>query len=402
VREPFDLQLLKTYLTLRYVPSTKSIFSGESQKITGRLLTVEEMKKSKTIVRESELASKLLSVCKDVMRSCVHETSKRICVVTGGGLDSGAIVAIMSSLGLRFEAITMGFGGSNDEIEDAEQLCDHFGIRLHKLISKSVLSSTSEALSKYGIPYRGAPFCYDLAKFIRSLGFDIVIDGLGVDEFFGGYGFRYEKVLRMHSGGLDRLSAYLKGANPIDFIDENAGFFGERLQGVEIPWTEFFPYFNNNLTFIEQVFMADYNGKCVHNFIPLSDIYRIWGVIPTYPWLSDDFVDFSLTIPSHLKYDAQTGNTKVLFRRTFSSLLPSRTLLKRKQGFGPDPESVWRRELRDAAEETILDGYMVSNGYLRKEFFKVALESPSPSPVEMTKCWEVYCLEKLLEARKIA
>jgi len=57
--------------------------------------------------------------------------------------------------------------------------------------------------------------------------------------------------------------------------------------------------------------------------------------------------------------------------------------------------------LREAAEETIPNGYMASNGYLNRKFFKIALESASPSSVQMTKCWEVYCLEKLLQARNI-
>jgi asparagine synthase (glutamine-hydrolysing) len=384
--EPFDLEILKVYMTLRYVPSPKSIFSEETHKMGGRILTVSEMRKSR----------------QNIIRACSNGESGRVCVVTGGGIDSGAIVGLMSSLDLDFEAVTMGFGGPNDETADAEQLCDHFGIRLHKFVSKSVLSSTFEAGSLLGIPYRGASFCLDLSRIIKSQGFDVVFDGLGVDEFFGGYGFRYEKVLRMHSEGTDRLLAYLKGANPLDFVDEASGFFGKKLSDVRVPWARLFPYFENNLSFLEQIYMADYNGKCVHNFMPLAGLYRAVGLRPVYPWLSDPFIDFALTIPSDLKYDPQTGSTKILFRRAFEKMLPKRTLTKKKQGFGPDLDFVWSKELREAAEDTVADGYMVSNGYLSKEFFKEALQSPNPTPVHMTKCWEVYCLEKLLQARKIS
>jgi len=397
----FDLEILKTYVTLRYAPSTRSIFAGETQEISGRLLTIQEMKRKKSPTAEGGLAQEFLAVCKDAVRSCIDENSRRICVVTGGGIDSGTLVATMSSLGLDFEAVTMGFDTPNDEILDAQQLCDHFGIRLHKFISRNVLSSTSEAIPKLGIPYRGVSFCYDLARYIESLGFDTVFDGLGVDEFFGGYGFRYEKVLRMHNEGLDKLSAYLKGANPLDYVDEGSDLFGEKLRGITVPWARFFPYFNSDFPFIEQIFMADYNGKCVHNFIPLSNLYKIFGIRPRYPWLSDGFIDFSLRVPTHLKYDPQTGDTKILVRKAFGTLLPKRTLSKRKQGFGPDLESVWQRELKNAAEETVLDGYMVSNGYLNREFFRDALENSDATPVQKTKCWEVYCLEKLLDARKI-
>jgi asparagine synthase (glutamine-hydrolysing) len=400
-RDPFDLELLKTYLTLRYVPSKRSIFYGENQKVTGRLLTIEEMQRKRSSLEEGGLANMLLSVCKNVVQSHLGDNPKKTCVVTGGGIDSGAAVAIMSLLGLKFEAVTMGFGSRNDEIEDAEVLCEHFGVRLHKFVSRSVLSSTSEAVSKLGVPYRGVAFSYDLARRVKSLGFDIVVDGLGVDEFFGGYGFRYEKVLGLHQAGLDRLSAYLMGANPIDYIDDEADFFGKRLRDISIPWMTFFPYFSNSLSLLEQIFIADYNGKCVHNFIPLSDLHRMFGVQPIYPWLSDTFIDFSLNIPSQLKYNPQTGHTKILFRKAFDGLLPSRTLLKRKQGFGPNMDEVWEDELRDATRDTVLDGYMVSNGYLRKEFFQSILEKLKPTPVEMSKCWEVYCLEKLLEAKNI-
>jgi hypothetical protein len=147
--------------------------------------------------------------------------------------------------------------------------------------------------------------------------------------------------------------------------------------------------------------MADYNGKCVHNFIPLSDLYWTLGIHPKYPWLSDRFIDFSLKVPTHLKYDPQTQNTKILIRKAFGALLPKRTLSKRKQGFGPDLESVWQRELKDATKDSVLGGYMISHGYLSKEFFTNALENPNATPVQKVKCWEAYCLEKLLNARKI-
>ena len=400
MKGPFDRDILKAYLTLRYAPSTRSIFSGESRKISARLLVPDEMKRSQGASHGSQLSEQLVTVCKEIIRTCSSSGSGRICAVTSGGIDSGAIVGLLSSLDVNFEAVTMGFDGPNDEIADAEELCDHFGVRLHKFISKSVLSSTSEAVSKLGIPYRGVSFCFDLSRFIRSKGFDIVFDGLGVDEFFGGYGFRYERVLRMHSEGTDRLSAYLRGSNPLDFVEETSELFGEKLSDIRVPWAKLFPCFDNDLPFLDQVFMADYNGKCVHNFFPLADLYRMFELRPIYPWLSDRFIDFSLTVPTHLKFDPQTGNTKILFRKAFERLLPTRTLTKKKQGFGPDLDAVWSRELRDATEETVMDGYMVSEGYLNKEFFRKALRDPKPSPTEKTKCWEVYCLEKLLQARK--
>ena len=382
------------------MPSGRSILAGEIARSDGRLLTTDELRNAKPVYAENEFSQEILSTCRDIISSMLRGKS-RVCVVTGGGIDSGATVAIMSMLDLKFEAVTMGFDGPNDEIEDAERLCDRFGIRLHKFISRSVLSSTSEALSKLELPYRGAGYSYDLAKYVKSLGFRTVVDALGVDEFFGGYGFRYSKVLQMHNAGMDRLSAYLRGAHPLDFVEEQADLFGPKLRDIAVPWTKYFPYFESDLPFLEQIFLADYNGKCVHNFIPLSKVHRMCGVEPVYPWLSDAFINLSLRIPPELKYDPQTGMTKIAIRKAFGPYLPTETLSKKKQGFGPDLDTVWRRELRDATKDVVLGGYMVTHGYLDKGFFETTVGREKPTAVQMAKCWEVYSLERMLEARGI-
>ena len=400
-REPFDLEALKVYLSLRYVPSPRSIFAGETVDSDARVLMADELGNAKPAHAERGLSEEILSTCKSIISSLLHDKS-RICVVTSGGIDSSATVATMSMLGLKFEAVTMGFDGPNDEIQDAELLCDRFGVRLHKFVSRSVLSSTSEALSKLRLPYRGAGYCYDLAKYVKSLGFETVVDALGVDEFFGGYGFRYLKTMQLRDAGMDELSAYVRGAHPLDFVEEKAGLFGSRLGGIVVPWSKYFPYFENDLPFLEQIFLADYNGKCVYNFIPLSSVYKVFGVEPVYPWLSDAFIDLSLRIPSQLKYDPQTGKTKIAFRKAFEPYLPAEAFLKKKQGFGPDIDTVWQRELKDATEDVVLGGYMVSHDYLDRNFFEATLKGEKLSALQMAKCWEVYSLERMLEVRGIA
>ena len=397
--ELFDLEALKIYLTIRYVPSSRSIFAGETIPASGRVLSVEEVMRAKN---KPSISPRILrAVCEKAVRASASP-SKRFCVVTGGGIDSSSIVALLHSFGFMFEAVAMGFNEPSDEDDAAQQLCDHFGVRLHRVYCDNVLGSTADAMALLGVPYRGAGYTYDLAVILRSLGFDMMVDGLGVDEFFGGYGFRYEKVLALHREGLSRCEAYLRGANPLDYVEEGSAFFGDRLKDIRIQWPKLFPYFENNLSFLEQIWLADYNGKCIHNFMPLAKIHRALGVEPAYPWLSDEFVNFALRVPPRLKYDPVSRVSKILFRQAFGDILPTSTLLKKKQGFGPPLDSLWRKQLCTAAEDTVQDGYMVSNGYLNRDFFKNVLAKDEPSSVEIVKCWEVYTLEKLLEVKRIA
>lgn len=115
--------------------------------------------------------------------------------------------------------------------------------------------------------------------------------------------------------------------------------------------------------------------------------------------MSDAFIDFSLHIPDELKYNPSTGETKILFCKAFENMLPTQTLKKPKQGFGPSLNKVYK-ELRPIAEGTVPDGTMVSEGYLNKTYYKKVLGKDAPTTVEINKLWDAYALEVFLSQRK--
>jgi asparagine synthetase B (glutamine-hydrolysing) len=263
-------------------------------------------------------------------------------------------MAILCRLGYRPEAFSVGFGSENGEIEAARMTAEFLGVTHHSRVLSKILSSTADANRSLDEPYRAACFYYDALKFAKESGVRYIFDGVGVDEFFGGYGFRYEQVMELHKAGMGRLDAYVQGAHPNDYVTSRSDLFGEKLRNIEIDWNALFPYFDNGLTFLNQMFLADYNAKCRQNFVPLADFAESFRIEVLYPWLDDRLIDFSLEIPADWKYEPETGKTKILFRAALRDLVPKSTMEKKKQGFGPGLGRFYE-ELRPIAENSVLD-----------------------------------------------
>jgi asparagine synthetase B (glutamine-hydrolysing) len=400
LKETFDLPLLKAWLTIRYNPSQRCFVGGTEKNNKSRKLSVEDFKTEKFKAPTEKLADRLREESIDLVRNIASNipAKSRIGVLLSGGMDSSTVLAVLVKLGYEPEAFTVGFGTEDDEIESASIVAKHLGVKHHIKTLDSILGSTAASNSVLEEPYRAACFYYDALKFAKDSGTTHVFDGLGVDEFYGGYSFRYEKVTQFIKNGHSKTEAYLRGSHPNDYTDNNE-MFGPKLKGTKVDWKELFPYFDNNLSLTDQFLLADYNAKCRQNFIPLADFDKSLGIHIYYPWLADAFIDFSLRIPHELKYNSSTGETKILFRKAFGTMLPVQTLRKPKQGFGPSLNKVYQ-ELRPLAEDTIRAGAMISEGYLNKSFYEKVLDKDSPTTVEINKLWDAYTLEIFLSQKK--
>lgn len=393
----FDSEVLKVWLTLRFNPSERCMIKGRRKVNRSRKLSPQDFEARKAWNSASVMADGLRRVLFEIVQSLMKEVppEERIGVLSSGGIDSTALMGVLCKMGFRPEAFTIGFGGESDEVESARQATDFLGITHNVRILTTILASTEEANRTLDEPYRGACFYYDALRFVKDSGIKYVFDGLGVDEFFGGYDFRYQQVMNLVGSGMTGLDAYLQGSHPNDYVGSESGLFGDRLRQVDIQWRTLFPYFDNDLAFLDQIFMADYNAKCRWNFIPLAGLGSSLGINVFYPWLNDKFIDFSMRVPTEWKYDQQSGRTKILFRAAVGDLVPKSTMEKKKQGFGPTLSKVYE-ELRQLAEDTVMDGLMVSNGYVDKKYYRDVLRKKSPSTLEINKVWDLYTLESFL------
>jgi len=184
-------ELLKTWLSIRYNP-TETTFYGKPKANLPRRLTIAEFKQPKLTEPFRSLANRLTYVVDKIILRYAKED--KIGILGGGGIDSTVILASLLCFEAEPTLITLGFGEPEDEIESAALTAEYFDVPHKWKISTNCLKNTAQANKCLDEPTRHACENYEVVKFAKECGCQIVFDGLGIDELFGGYYWRYENT----------------------------------------------------------------------------------------------------------------------------------------------------------------------------------------------------------------
>ncbi|HSA74107.1 MAG TPA: asparagine synthase C-terminal domain-containing protein, partial [Nitrososphaeraceae archaeon] len=173
---------------------------------------------------------------------------------------------------------------------------------------------------------------------------NVLFTGDGGDELFGGYTFRYTKFLKLFNEGEDwkqRVSHYLE-CHERDWVPDQENIFGEN---IKFDWYSIFKllkvYFDNDLNPLDQVFLADYNGKLIYDFVPTNDkFFEYFGITGVSPILDNKIIDMSIRIPPSAKFRSENNMGKIPLREILSGL-DSKNVSDTKIGFGMDLKKLW-------------------------------------------------------------
>lgn len=201
---------------------------------------------------------------------------------------------------------------------------------------------------------------------------DILFTGDGGDELFGGYTFRYTKFLKLFDEGDDwkqRTIHYLE-CHERDWVPDQEKIFGEN---IKFDWSSIYSllrtYFDNDLDPLDQVFLADYNGKLIYDFVPTNyKFFNYLGVTGISPILDNKIIDMSLRIPPFVKFNKESNMGKIPLREILSGL-DSKNVSDTKIGFGMDLKKLWISSAKEIVISTLSNASVFRDKIISSDFY---------------------------------
>lgn len=354
-----------------------------------------------------------------------------------GGMDSGSITAVASQHVPRLATFTCGFDLSTvtgvesnyDERRDAELMAVYFKTEHYEQIINA--GDLRWSLPKVvfhledlrvGMSYPNYYISRLASKFVK-----VCLQGTGGDELFGGYPWRYYRVL--HS--VDQQT----------FFDNYYGFW-QRLVPDEDKQYLFQPHVYREIDvseprrIFERVFT--FNKKLrydtpeqhianslyfeIKTFLPglliVGDkLSMANGLEERFPFLDNDLVDFAQKIPVKYKLadlekeieridENSFGNVKRplsyrpfdngknVLRKAMKGFIPLTILERKKQGFSAPDESWYRGENAEYVKETLLGRNAVSAEFINPIYIeKIITEHIDKRINHRLLIWSLLCFE---------
>ena len=297
---------------------------------------------------------------------------KKICIALSGGIDSALILTLIKKTipDIQVDAISVKFANSVDETESASKIAAELGAEHHVIYLENYLRELPKAISIIKLPFWDLHW-YHVVKKSQTLSKHLA-SGDGGDELFGGYTFRYKKFLSLinaNSTPLEKTKAYLS-CHERDRVPDQENLFGKKSKfSWEFIYETLIDYFDNTLSPIEQVFLADYNGKLLYNFNPINTkILNHFSVKPISPLLSEDMISYALGIPSQYKYDQTKNIGKLSLRKILSKYNIDKLIPNEKLGFNVNTLNLWTSFGQSLCKEYLIDSEITKDGWINKDW----------------------------------
>ncbi len=424
---------IDNFLSLRYVPGPDTLFAGINKLPPGHLMLWEQGNikierywapelysgKYKSDTYYHERFEALLS--ESVKIRLMSEVP--LGAYLSGGLDSSAIVSLMSKMSSRpVKTFSVGFGRHDDELPAARAIarklgCDHSEI----ICSPEDFEILPQIIWNLDEPIGDAIIVpmYMLSKLAKEQ-VSVVLSGEGADEIMAGYFFhkvmllvrRYnrlvprpirEGIVRPLIGripafilnkmfdypgtlgrrGRRKLLDYLKLADSNKIADEYLfliSLFDERDKA-----SLYSPDINAKLRggtsdnsvspdadalYIESMLMEQYNHWLPDDILMKQDKMSMANSIEArIPFLDHVLVEFLLKTPSHLKLSGITN--KVLLRDYLKKLVPGSLCRQKKKAFYIPIEQYFKKGfLREMLETCLSESSVKRRGFFNWEAVK--------------------------------
>ena len=347
---------------------------------TFRLRDVSVTDVSKSYTKQNPVSVRILEtkIRSAIRREVDKFNQNKICVALSAGVDSNLILCLLREEypTQELECINVSFDEKNEAIE-AKKIAEKKGADFRQVYVEDPLRDLPAMINIIKEP-RWNIYQYYFIKKAKSIS-NLLFTGDGGDEIFAGYTFRYKKFLQFcdrNAGPLERAKVYLS-CHERDWVPDQNEMFAKELK---FDWASIYSlltsYFDNNLNPLDQVILADYNGKLMHDFVPTNDKYfRFFKLQGISPLLDNDVVELGFDLPSDMKYDIGSDIGKLPLRdilRIYASDAVKK--MNVKVGYGMDLVSLWNSGGRETVTTLLDKGRIFEDNLIDKDWYVRSLK----------------------------
>ncbi len=350
-------------LTLRYDPTT--VFKSMVPKIVPHEV---KDKRADTYPSSKEIEIELRSILE---KTVSRLDPKRISLALSTGVDSNLMLSLIRDEypKLEIKCISVSFDEA-DEAAFAKKIAESKDTDFYNVTIDNPLKDLPFLISIIKEPRWNLYQYYFIEKSKKYS--NILFTGDGGDELFGGYTFRYSKFLKLFNEDDDwkqRVSHYLD-CHERDWVPDQVKIFGENIR---FDWSSVYSllkvYFDNDLDPLDQVFLADYNGKLIYDFVPTNDkFFNYFGVTGLSPILDNKIIDMSFRIPPSVKFNRESNTGKIPLRQILSGI-DSKNISDTKIGFGMDLKKLWTTSAKEIVTSSLSNASIFRDKIISRDFY---------------------------------
>lgn len=298
-----------------------------------------------------------------------------------GGIDSTTITAMASKLQPNIKAFTLGFKNKYSEYDEIFEAQDTAKINsinhiVHYASPKIIIDNIESVIKGYEEPYHHLPANYVLSKIVSEHHVKVILNGLGGDELFAGYGF-YNKtkmwnilkklkplvnILPQHlNSKLDVAKKMASYCNIAQYYTHfNTTFNNSELQRlfinkIDSSINSLECIYQNDNTFTDDIeALSYYNLKSYisnHQTRTIDQFTMNFSIEGRFPFLDHNVIELAFKIPS--KYKIKHGSQKYILKEVAKKYISPYCFTMKKKGFGLPLEYWQKNELKAFIAENI-------------------------------------------------
>ena len=356
-------------------------------------------------------------------------------VFLSGGMDSSAIVALMSRVSDE-QPRTFSVVFDDEKLSEAHHarvVADKFQTAHQEVLLKEheLLDLLPEAIRSFDQPSMDGVNTYVVSKAVKQAGITVALSGLGGDELFAGYpSFRRSVRVQSMSPMLKRV---LRGASAAQKLSANGSVrrnkFWQLVESDGTPtdvyritrqlfdpaavnalshcsFEQHWKFHDHSSDPVNEMCVLEMQGYMANTLLRDTDSMSMSHSLEVrVPFVDVDVVRLALSVPGRLKLNGGSPHvSKPLLADAVSDLIPHEFLSRRKMGFTLPFESWMRSGLRGDISSVLLDAERLRNIGLEdvavarvwNQFLK------SPRAVGWSRPWSLYVLAKWCEVNRVS